>query len=193
MRYLSLVVLITLFLPAFGNAQTPQDTARPSIAASTVPIWQNWSERRTVATILSAVIPGAGQSSLGHTTKGAVFTISFLATGMVAVLSEIDVIGRNERLDELKSQYAQSVSYVVADDFWRRLLQTKGIVDDEAKRRNLYYKVAAAVWVLNMVDMVFLTDDRGERTFGSLPIGNTTLAIVPDRRNGMNAVVNIVF
>jgi hypothetical protein len=54
--------------------------------------------------------------------------------------------------------------------------------------------LTVAFWVANIVDMVFFTDDKGEKPFGLLETGKrTTFALVPDARNGVNAVLTIQF
>jgi len=184
--YLFLFLSLPVILPA--QSASPGDTLGTS-----PPTGRPWTERRVVATVLSAVIPGSGQSYLGHTEKGAAFTIVFFATSLTAILSENNVVGRNERLGELKLQYDESRSYVISDDIWSRMKETKRILDQEANRRDLYIKIAGAVWLANMVDMVFFTNDKGERTFGSLKIPGASVAFVPDRTNGVNALISFRF
>jgi hypothetical protein len=152
-----------------------------------------WTERRIIATGLSVVIPGGGQSFLGHDEKGAAFTIAFLGTALTAILAENNVVGRNERINELQLQYEESRSYVYSDDVWNRMKETRGIAENEAKRRDLFVKIAAVVWVANMVDMVLFTDERSEQTFGSTGGKMPLIAIAPDQHAGVQARLTISF
>lgn len=152
-----------------------------------------WTERKTISVILSAVIPGSGQTYLGHTEKGAAFTIGTIASALIAGLSESNVIGRNERLDELKIQYGLSSSYIAADTIWTKMVSTKSILDKDVRRRDLFLKITAVLWVANLVDVIFFTDDAGEKTFGLLKTGTTTIALVPNYKNGVNALLTVRF
>lgn len=152
-----------------------------------------WTERKTIGVILSTIIPGSGQTYLGHTEKGAAFTIGTIASALITGLSESNVIGRNERLDELKIQYGLSSSYVGADTIWSKMVSTKSILDKDIRRRDLFLKITAVLWVANLVDVIFFTDDAGEKTFGMLKTGTTTIALVPNYKNGVNALITVRF
>lgn len=152
-----------------------------------------WTERKIIGVILSTIIPGSGQTYLGHTEKGAAFTIGTIASALITGLSESNVIGRNERLDELKIQYGLSSSYVGADTIWSKMVSTKSILDKDIRRRDLFLKITAVLWVANLVDVIFFTDDAGEKTFGMLKTGTTTIALVPNYKNGVNALITVRF
>jgi hypothetical protein len=153
-----------------------------------------WPERRVVSTVLSALIPGSGQTYLGHTEKGAAFTLGTIACALVTGLSENNVVGRNERINELKAQYQIATNYVGADTIWTKMVITKTLLDDNVKRRNLFLKLTVALWVANMVDVIFFSSDKGEKPFGLRETeSGTSLAIVPDPRNGFNAVLTVRF
>lgn len=126
-----------------------------------------WSERKLTAVVLSTIIPGSGQSYLGHTTKGAVITLGAFSSGLMTALSENNVIGRNERLNELKALYAQSNNWENSNALWGQMIETKGILDRDVRRRDLYLKVAVVFWVASIVDAVVFSDDLGVQEFGS--------------------------
>lgn len=152
-----------------------------------------WTRRRVVGLIFSTLIPGSGQSYLGHTEKGAAFTLATFGSALVAGLSESNVVGRNERLDELKSLYRVATSYVGADSIWSQMVETKGILDKDTRRRDVFIKLAVALWVANVLDYLFFTEDKGEKTFGFLPGKENSFALVPDLQNGLNARLTIRF
>ena len=155
-----------------------------------------WTSRKTVALILSTIIPGSGQSYLGNVEKGAAFTIGTLGTGLITFLFENNIIGRNERLAELTAKYdpAFATRYDSSEQIWARMLDTKSILDDEVRLRNRYRTITLVLWIANIIDVAFFTDDKGEKTFGELRLKEqTTVAVVPDKRNGINALISIRF
>jgi hypothetical protein len=193
-----------LFVPCFLSiAQTidSSTTSKPAVEGL------GWTERKTVAVILSTLIPGSGQTFLGHTEKGAAFTLSAFGSVLITVMSENDVVGRNERLDELNAAYGKyepaggggqafkpiASSFTTADLLWRQMVETRELAESDARRRNLFRTIAVAVWVANLVDILLFTDDLGEKTFGSAGEPSTRVALVPDRHNGVNAVVSVRF
>lgn len=143
-----------------------------------------WSTRKARAVLLSTIIPGSGQSYLGHSTKGTVLTLGFFGSGLITVLAENNTIGRNERLTELAALYEQSVNWVEADALWNQMLETKDIQQKDVKRRDLFLKVTAAFWVASVVDALFFSEDLGEQAFGSAfkaPGATMGLSVDPDR------------
>jgi len=196
----SLVVVLFLGSSASARVHTSplagQDTVRADRAdtiAQTQSQQNTWSDRRIISVVLSSLIPGSGQTYLGHTEKGAAFTLGTLASGLVTILSENNIVGRNERLEELKAQYNVATNYIGADTIWAKMVSTKSILDKDVRRRDLFLKLTAVFWVANLVDIVFFTDDKGEKTFGLLETGRTTFALVPDPKNGLNARLSIRF
>jgi hypothetical protein len=102
---------LTMFLSASAMSQIARDSLqettrqlRPDSTVQVAPQTTTWTDRKIVGTILSVLIPGSGQTYLGHTEKGAAFTLATLACGLVTGLSENNVIGRNERIIELKAR-----------------------------------------------------------------------------------------
>jgi hypothetical protein len=193
---------LTLFLPALATSQIARDSLREPVRQpridSTVqitPQTRTWTDRKIVGTILSVLIPGSGQSYLGHTEKGAAFTVATLACGLVTGLSENNIIGRNERIIELKAQYRIATNWIGADSLWTKMLDTKVLLDDNVRRRDLFLKLTAAFWIANIVDIVLFSDDKGEKPFGMLETGRkgATFALVPDPKNGINAVLRVQF
>jgi TM2 domain-containing membrane protein YozV len=191
-----------MFFPALMMSQIArdsiQDTTRQLRTDSTAritPQTTTWTERKIVGTILSVLIPGSGQTYLGHAEKGAAFTLATLACGLVTGLSENNVIGRNERIIELKAQYQIATNWIGADSLWGKMVTTKSLLDDNVRRRDLFLKLTAAFWIANIVDIVLFSDDKGEKPFGMLETGRkgATFALVPDPKNGVNAVLRIQF
>ncbi|HCA80087.1 MAG TPA: hypothetical protein DEP53_10175 [Bacteroidetes bacterium] len=175
----------------------PRDTVVKQTADSTIQggfLGTPWPERRVVSTVLSALIPGSGQTYLGHTEKGAAFTLGTIACALVTGLTENNIVGRNERIGELRAQYQIATNYVGADTIWTKMVSTKELLDNNVKRRDIFLKLTVALWVANMVDVIFFSGDKGEKPFGLRETERgTSLAIVPDSRNGFNAVLTVRF
>lgn len=192
MRSLVLCLLMCFLIFPLLAGEQPGRTV-PDSSLQEEPSSGSWSERKVISVILSAVIPGAGQTYLGHTEKGAAFTVGTIASALMAGLSENNIVGRNERLDELKVQYSAATSYIGADTVWTKMVSTKDILEKDVKRRDIFVKVALGLWVANMVDIILFSDDRGEKPFGLLNTPGATFAIIPDPRNGLNAALTIRF
>lgn len=193
---------VILFLPSPVTSQIARDSVYGTVRqyptdslVKITPQTSTWTDRKIVGTILSVLIPGSGQSYLGHTEKGAAFTLATLACGLVTGLSENNIIGRNERIIELKAQYQIATNYIGADSLWGKMVTTKSLLDDNVRRRDLFLKLTAAFWIANIVDIVLFSDDKGEKPFGMLETGRkgTTFALVPDPKNGVNAVLRVQF
>jgi TM2 domain-containing membrane protein YozV len=143
-----------------------------------------WSSRKTRAVILSTIIPGSGQSYLGHSTKGTIITLGFFGSGLITVLAENNTIGRNERLTELTALYDQTVNWVDAQAYWSQMQETRSIQQKDVTRRDLFLKVTLAFWVASVVDAVWFSEDLGEQAFGSaftVPGATMGLSVDPDR------------
>lgn len=153
-----------------------------------------WSTRKARAVVLSTIIPGSGQSYLGHSTKGTILTLGFFGSGLITVLAENNTIGRNERLTELAALYGQSVNWELSDSYWKQMLETKDIQQKDVKRRDLFLKITAAFWVVSVVDAVFFSEDLGEQAFGSAfdPPGST-IGLSVDPQRGMVSTLTYRF
>jgi TM2 domain-containing membrane protein YozV len=191
-RTLSLLLLCGMLFNVDLAAQWRQapdrSNADTTLSSTTSAQTSAWTSRKTTAIILSALVPGSGQSYLGHTTKGAAFTLATVGSAIITTLSSVNVTGRNERMQELSTQYALAQKFDSAAYYWNKILEVKSLADEDAKRRSTFAMITAAFWTLNIVDMIFFTDDFGEQSFGSVDLGRgTTVAVTPDRRNLLNA------
>ena len=197
--FLLLALVFVIAGTAMAQTQTaaPRDTVVKQTADSTIQggfLGTPWPERRVVSTVLSALIPGSGQTYLGHTEKGAAFTLGTIACALVTGLTENNIVGRNERIGELRAQYQIATNYVGADTIWTKIVSTKELLDNNVKRRDIFLKLTVALWVAHMVDVIFFSGDKGEKPFGLRETERgTSLAIVPDSRNGFNAVLTVRF
>jgi len=152
-----------------------------------------WTERKIIGVIFSTILPGTGQSYLGHSAKGALFTVGTFGGALVTGISENNVVGRNERLQEFFSQYKVSTSYQEANDLWDQVLATKDLLDKDKRRRDLFLRITVALWVANIVDVVLFTEDQGEKTFGAVESPQTSFGVAANAQNGLNFVMVVRF
>ncbi len=179
----TLIVLLlghTFLLAQFENYQTEKITSDP--------IRDLKSKRKITALIYSTFIPGAGQFYLGHKLKGAIFTISAFGSLVTAIVSENNLVGGNERLENLEIQYQSTMNWEKADQIWQEMLQVKSDIDKDYKRRNLFIGITAGIWLANIIDVLFFTPDKGA---GDI-FGDSTLWI--ENKNGnllISAKINL--
>lgn len=119
------------------------------------------SKRKLTALTYSVFIPGAGQFYLGHKIKGAVFTLTTFGSLITAVVSQNNLVGGNERLENLEIQYQSTMNWERAEQIWQEMLQVKAGIDRDYKRRNLFLGITAGLWAVNIIDVLFFTTDKG--------------------------------
>ncbi|QOJ29005.1 MAG: hypothetical protein HRU80_08980 [Ignavibacteriales bacterium] len=149
--------------------------AQQSLAYKTSPSyeksagWLDWSDREVRAAWLSAIIPGAGQTFLGHDYKGAGLTLGFYGSLLTAILAENNFHARQDRIKTLTNDYNGAGNYNLANYYWDQIQFEKGNRDNDVKRRDLFILVTAAVYIYNMVDILYLTEDKGGVGFTFAP------------------------
>ncbi len=119
------------------------------------------SERKLTALTYSTFIPGAGQFYLGHKLKGVIFTLAAFGSLTTTIVSHNNLVGANERLENLEIQYKSTLNWEKAEQIWQEMLQVKSDADRDYKRRNLFLKITVGVWIANIVDVLFFTSDKG--------------------------------
>lgn len=128
------------------------------------------SKRMRTALIMSVIVPGAGQTYLGHPTKGAL--LSFVALGSVvgAYVFQNDITSNNERMVDVEGKYLTALNYTDSDLQYQLLLTLRNQSVRYRTKRDILFGIAAAVWALNIADIVFYTPDYGkeEMTMSSI-------------------------
>jgi hypothetical protein len=123
------------------------------------------SGKKITGLIYSAIVPGVGQFYLGHQYKGAAFTILSLASLVTGLVTQNDVVAMNEKIESLEYDYSKSGTYAKANDVWVEMVACKTDADGYKKTRNLAYGIYAGLWTLNILDLLFLTPDKGSVDF----------------------------
>jgi TM2 domain-containing membrane protein YozV len=131
---------------------------------------QLFNQRKVTALVYSTFIPGAGQFYLGHKVKGVFFTLATFGSLVTTIVSQNNLVGGNERLENLELQYLNTMNWERADQLWQEMLQVKADIDKDYKRRNLFLGVTVGIWVANIIDVLFFTPDKGSGDiFGAIP------------------------
>lgn len=148
---LSIVFIQSLLLAQFNYENRTLDQSSNGI----------FSKRKLTALTYSTFIPGAGQFYLGYKLKGAIFTLSAFGSLVTTIVSHNNLIGGNERLENLEIQYQSTLNWEKAEQIWQEMLQVKSDIDKDYKRRNLFLGITIGVWVANIIDVLFFTSDKG--------------------------------
>ncbi len=125
----------------------------------------DFTPRRTRAVIFSSLVPGSGQTYLGSQLKGMGISLAFYGTALAAIIAHNNALGREDRIKVLTQEYNTKGNYNDAEKVWQTILGEKADRDNDYNRRSFFTWTATAVWVFNIIDVIFLTDDEGENEF----------------------------
>lgn len=139
------------------------------------------STRRMNALLLSVVVPGAGQTMLGDTYKGVGFTLACFGSALTALISHNNFVARGERLDALEFQYATSTNWASSSITYGEMKESHDLWKQDRNRRNVFLVVSAVIWVANIADLLYNTEDKGETIFSQNAANGTSpsLSAVP--------------
>lgn len=147
---------------SFAASLTASDTAAVTVDLA--------GERRSTALVYSCIMPGSGQTMLGHTYKGVAFSVVAFGSVLTAAISHNNFIARNERLDALEYQYQNVTNWVSADRLYSDMTGVHQKLVADKNRRDLFLIVSAVVWAANIVDLLYNTDDLGQESFVAAPV-----------------------
>ncbi len=154
---------VNLLFASFLN-----DTGNTATTLSLQSTSTEMSSRQTTALIYSCILPGSGQTMLGHTYKGVGFTLLAFGSALTAGISHNNFIARNERLDALEFQYANATTWENADLIYSSMRGAHTQLKQDKNRRDLFLIISAVVWVSNIFDIIYFTEDEGQSLFSSV-------------------------
>jgi len=125
----------------------------------------DFTPRKTKALVLSFLVPGSGQTYLGNELKGMGISLAFYGTALAAIIAHNNAQGREDRIKVLTQDYNTKGNYNDAEKVWQTILGEKVNRDNDYDRRAIFTWLAVGVWIYNIVDVIFLTDDQGEDEF----------------------------
>ena len=155
----------------FEFAMAGENLADTTVAAAVPEKNLGMTPRRVNAIVLSAAIPGAGQTMLGDTYKGLGFTLAYFGSALTAVISHNNFVARGERLDALEYQYANSTSWSSSNIIYGQMKESFDQWRQDRQRRNIFIAVTAVIWIANIADVIYNTEDSGARVFSGFSPG----------------------
>lgn len=123
------------------------------------------ASRKNSALLYSLIMPGSGQTMLGHTYKGVSFSIAAFGSALTAAISHNNFIARHERLDALEYQYSIATNWLTANQIYTDMVGVQKKLVQDRDRRNIFLAISAVIWAANIVDLLYNTDDRGQTLF----------------------------
>lgn len=175
MKLMFFLLLIIFYLPV--NMFAGEENAVPekksklefisAVKKSAPAVSLEYGTREFYALVLSSLIPGSGQTYLGHEYKGAAITLGFVGTTIGAVIAHNNFLAREDRIEVLTRDYNQASEFSKAEQLWRQIKTEENNRKYDNERRAIFGISAAVIWVYNIIDILFLTDDKGEDVFAS--------------------------
>ncbi len=115
---------------------------------------------RFKAFIRSMVIPGWGQFYGGEKTRGTLFSLATIGSGIAALINQLNYQDKRDAYDDFLAEYVDERSI-------ERKMQMEDMLDlvrkeayDAESSRNITLGVLAAVWVYNLFDAVIFFPDK---------------------------------
>lgn len=175
MQSRALVIIIMMFvtilyaedpLPRSHSLLSALQSADSVQVGERIQLSQQESEsRRMTALMYSCILPGSGQTMLGHTYKGVSFSVVAFGSILTAAISHNNYIARNERLDALEYQYGVATNWISANQIYTDMIGVQKKLVQDRDRRNIFLIVSAVVWTANVVDLLYNTEDMGQTLF----------------------------
>ncbi len=139
------------------------------------PPFIDFNDRKTKAILYSIFVPGSGQYTLGHYLKGTALTLAFFGTGLTAVIAHNNFTGSEDRLKVLTDEYIASGTYAQAERAWQAMQTEKLKRDNDYERRQIFTYAAIGVWVYNIIDIIFFSDERSRDIFAASHQSNSPI------------------
>jgi len=117
-----------------------------------------YSKRESI--VMSALVPGLGQIATGHKVKGGAFLLTYVTSLVVALNSHENYRAKLEDYRESTDEYQAlrfGGTYEEAEAKWRQLEEDNRELDRLHRARIAFSAAAAAVYVYNLIDALFLT------------------------------------
>ncbi len=115
---------------------------------------------RFKAFIRSAVIPGWGQFYAGDNTRGVLFGLSSLASGVAVLLAEDDFQSKQDTYEDALAEFNEARSIERKKELEEQVDNARQEAYDAETVRNVTLGVLGAVWVYNMLDAIIFFPDR---------------------------------
>lgn len=150
-----------------------------------------FTPRKIKASILSTIVPGSGQTYLGHELKGMAISLGFYGTFLAAIIAHNNSQGREDRIKVLTQEYNTKGNYADAEIVWQSIIAEKADRDNDYKRRSLFSWLSVGIWAYSLFDVIFLTDDLGETQFSQINSQFDLNIVTTDDFNGVALKINL--
>lgn len=150
-----------------------------------------FTPRKIKASILSTIVPGSGQTYLGHELKGMAISLGFYGTFLAAIIAHNNSQGREDRIKVLTQEYNTKGNYADAEIVWQSIIAEKADRDNDYKRRSLFSWLSVGIWAYSLFDVIFLTDDLGETQFSQINSQFDLNIVSTDDFNGVALKINL--
>lgn len=150
-----------------------------------------FTPRKIKASILSIIVPGSGQTYLGHELKGMAISLGFYGTFLAAIIAHNNSQGREDRIKVLTQEYNTKGNYADAEEVWQTILAERADRDNDYERRSLFSWLSVGIWVYSLFDVIFLTDDLGETQFSQINSQFDINFVTTDDFNGVALKINL--
>ena len=150
-----------------------------------------FTPRKIKASILSTIVPGSGQTYLGHELKGMAISLGFYGTFLAAIIAHNNSQGREDRIKVLTQEYNTKGNYADAEIVWQSIIAEKADRDNDYKRRSLFSWLSVGIWAYSLFDVIFLTDDLGETQFSQINSQFDLNIVSTDDYNGVALKINL--
>jgi hypothetical protein len=115
---------------------------------------------RFKAFLRSAVIPGWGQFYSGQNSRGVLFGVAALASGVVTLIAQEDFQDKRDTYEELLDDFNEERSIEIRRQMEDEINLAREEAYDAETFRNVSLGVLAAVWTYNIIDAVIFFPDR---------------------------------
>ena len=121
--------------------------------------------------LLSALLPGLGQSQEGHYTKATIFGTAAIVSWIGVFASQINYSRSVDKYNDEKRTYLayqdqiDNGTVVKASDVdatYKSMSEAFNTADDEEKWRNMFVGALVVTYGLNLVDIILSRPDTGE-------------------------------
>lgn len=121
--------------------------------------------------LLSALLPGLGQSQEGHYTKATIFGTAAIASWIGVFASQINYSRSVDKYEDEKRTYLAYQDQIAngtvvkssdIDGTYAAMTEAFNNADDEEKWRNVFVGALVVTYGLNLVDIILSRPDTGE-------------------------------
>ncbi len=180
MRYKIIITFFLLVSLSFAQFQEDNFNQKTKKAESIIELFKvpKFDSRRITGLVYSTFVPGSGQIYLGSKTKGSLFALGFFTGVVGTAVSQNNFIGNRERIESLKFEYLNADRFTQAEYYWKQMVDVHNEQKMHERARDIFIVSTVILWAFNLIDYIFLTQDKGPIEFSSnnsIPTNSITI------------------